>query len=549
MPVGVAYGYFGPLTQAAVAKWQAANGVMPAAGYWGPISRAKANTMAGAPTTPTTPGSGISTPGVEGNLVVTETSADTDGEISSGQDKVGILGLELEADLSDIRVERIEVNLGSDRDIYRDVADRIYVMHGSTVLASRDLNSSTVIENSDGDYIVTISGINLVVREGDEEVVVIALDAQSTIDSDQEGSSFTVEIPVDGVRGVDGAGINQYAPSTAISESFTVEALAGGDLDITESSDNPESGIVFVDEDNNTDDVLVLAFELDADDQDLIIDSIPVRFVVTENDGVDGPVRRAVLKNGSTVLDTVTIPSSATTTSEILFDDLDLALDEGDSVELMVYVDLNDADISTFATTTTLVASVSATPWLNWDVEDAEGDDATISGSATGGTMTFYVGGLSANLTDSDEVAVLNLDSTNADNQGQYTIRLNVTAEEETAWIALTAASSTSADSSNVGVAFYMEDASTGSAVMTGTTTATLSQVSGGTVTGGYVRVNPGQTTTLELVVYHDAAATGIFRVQLDSVGFNQSSEAAPNQEITLTPESDFESGSIQVLE
>src|SRR3989344_9140435 len=33
MPIGVSYGYFGPLTKAAVAAWQAANGVAPAVGY------------------------------------------------------------------------------------------------------------------------------------------------------------------------------------------------------------------------------------------------------------------------------------------------------------------------------------------------------------------------------------------------------------------------------------------------------------------------------------------------------------------------------------
>src|SRR3989344_6829774 len=33
--------YFGNLTKNAVAKWQAANGVAPAVGYFGPISRAK----------------------------------------------------------------------------------------------------------------------------------------------------------------------------------------------------------------------------------------------------------------------------------------------------------------------------------------------------------------------------------------------------------------------------------------------------------------------------------------------------------------------------
>ncbi|MBI4134777.1 MAG: peptidoglycan-binding protein [Candidatus Sungbacteria bacterium] len=42
--------YFGPATRAAVGKWQAGNGVSPAAGYFGPLSQAKYNSLvAGAP--------------------------------------------------------------------------------------------------------------------------------------------------------------------------------------------------------------------------------------------------------------------------------------------------------------------------------------------------------------------------------------------------------------------------------------------------------------------------------------------------------------------
>lgn len=49
--------YFGSLTRIALAKWQAANGVAPASGYFGPITRAKLSSMgAAAPSTPTTPG-------------------------------------------------------------------------------------------------------------------------------------------------------------------------------------------------------------------------------------------------------------------------------------------------------------------------------------------------------------------------------------------------------------------------------------------------------------------------------------------------------------
>jgi hypothetical protein len=62
--------YFGSLTQSAVAKWQAAQSVSPAVGYFGPISRAKYDSVAmvvtpGTGTTPGTP----ATPGTPGVVI------------------------------------------------------------------------------------------------------------------------------------------------------------------------------------------------------------------------------------------------------------------------------------------------------------------------------------------------------------------------------------------------------------------------------------------------------------------------------------------------
>src|SRR3989344_9145128 len=56
--------YFGGLTRAAVAKFQAANGISPTAGYWGPLTRAKANSLcvAGGTTGGGTTGGGTVTP-------------------------------------------------------------------------------------------------------------------------------------------------------------------------------------------------------------------------------------------------------------------------------------------------------------------------------------------------------------------------------------------------------------------------------------------------------------------------------------------------------
>src|SRR3989338_5992595 len=57
---GGATGYFGSVTRAAVAAWQAGNGVSPAAGYFGSISRGKYSTLV--VVTPPPPGPGP-TPG------------------------------------------------------------------------------------------------------------------------------------------------------------------------------------------------------------------------------------------------------------------------------------------------------------------------------------------------------------------------------------------------------------------------------------------------------------------------------------------------------
>lgn len=67
---GGATGYFGNVTKNAVMAWQAANGVSPAAGYFGSLSQAKYNGMvASAPSTPSTPPTSTpSTPGTPASV-------------------------------------------------------------------------------------------------------------------------------------------------------------------------------------------------------------------------------------------------------------------------------------------------------------------------------------------------------------------------------------------------------------------------------------------------------------------------------------------------
>lgn len=58
--------YYGSLTKAAVAKWQAANSVSPAVGYFGPISQAKYTALGGGAVTTTTGGTVVVAPAAGG---------------------------------------------------------------------------------------------------------------------------------------------------------------------------------------------------------------------------------------------------------------------------------------------------------------------------------------------------------------------------------------------------------------------------------------------------------------------------------------------------
>src|SRR5579862_4407637 len=74
-------GYFGAATQAALARFQAANGISPASGYFGPKTRAFVNSMSvstGTTTTGTTT-TGTTTTGTTGTQTTTNVSAPATG--------------------------------------------------------------------------------------------------------------------------------------------------------------------------------------------------------------------------------------------------------------------------------------------------------------------------------------------------------------------------------------------------------------------------------------------------------------------------------------
>ena len=112
IPAGVSKGYFGAMTQSALAKWQAAVGITPASGYFGPISRAK---LADAGTTTggsTTGGSSTGLKGGDGDIQsIDKTTSGTETTLGEG-DTEDVLGFDLEADdNSDLEVTSVRVDI------------------------------------------------------------------------------------------------------------------------------------------------------------------------------------------------------------------------------------------------------------------------------------------------------------------------------------------------------------------------------------------------------------------------------------------------------
>lgn len=410
MPAGVAYGYFGPLTQSALAKYQAEAGISPAAGYFGPITRAKVNAMAGGTTTggTTTGGTttgGITTPGAEGTLTVTSNSAGLVSTVYEGDDMVAIYGFNVEAKNSDIAVQRIKVNLGDSSKIYNKGYSKMYVTVDGSTLASVDLNSSTVVKEG-STYYITITGFNLVVPKGGKKQVILKADVMPSIDStDMDGSgsddldNISITIPANGVRGVDGAGIDQYGPSSALtgrSTSFSAELADTATLNMSLNSSSPKKAEIFAtagSNENELDKATLMVFDLKAEKDDVEVTDMLVTVTKTGSGGANASTT-VYLFDGSTELDSASLVNSGAAGSTFSFTDLDYVVPKDTTKTLTLKADIRSAN----GTAATFQASASTTGTSAIVTENSQGDSVTESGSATGYSISVRNQGLEVSL-------------------------------------------------------------------------------------------------------------------------------------------------------
>ena len=378
--VSPASGYFGSITKAAVMKFQSENGV-PSTGFVGPLTRAKLNGSASV----STPSTGsVSTPvvnsGVEGSLTVEEESV-SNSSVREGDTMKPLLGINVEAKLSDISLQRIKLQLGTTTAFYTKVYKTLYITDASgKVLAQADLNSNTVTKNG-SDYEITFGGLNYVVQKDQEKVLVVKGDLYASI-KDADRGNKTITLPENGVRGVDGAGIDQYGPTNAFSETVSVSTslVDSATLKLSTNSSNVKAADIVAAEGSNEDELLdssaptILLFDLRAEKDNVLVTDITSQ--VTKSGAGSAVASKAYLYDGSNLLDSSTIASNGVVT----FDDIDYTVQKDTTKTLSLKVDIKTANAT--------VANISATTSASSIVaENSVGSSISATGSAVGETM------------------------------------------------------------------------------------------------------------------------------------------------------------------
>ena len=176
---------------------------------------------------------------------------------------------------------------------------------------------------------------------------------------------------------------------------------------------------------------------------------------------------------------------------------------------------------------TTLVFQVVGSTGVDAEGVDS-GDDATVDGSQSSATHTVALTGVAVEPVSTSQ-SVTTPGDTAANTYGTYTIKFDVTAIEDDAYINDVAASTTAATN---GATFALVGDTYAGPAASATLTATAD------MSGGFYVVREGDTETFTLTVTLNPTTAGTFGIRLNEVLFN---DTAANYDTTFTVDSSNE--------
>jgi len=254
-------------------------------------------------TTPTTPLSGTT----EGTLTVTASATPADAQtIYAGQEKVSVASLSVKALGSDIKVDRLDINFTTRP--WLNIST-ITIADAGTDIISYDVTSANTIEVTAGSsYMIRLIGLNITVPDGVTKTLTVKVNPKLVAGTTTSGA-LTYQILANAVRGIDGASITQYAPSTALTaRTFTVSSTTGA-MAVSVNASNPVARAVIGSATAATENVELLRFDIKATVNDVIVSQI----MATLTDG-SSVLQTLKLYDGDTLLAATSTSGSATST-------------------------------------------------------------------------------------------------------------------------------------------------------------------------------------------------------------------------------------------
>ncbi len=382
MPIGVDYGYFGTLTKAAVAEWQKANDVSPAAGYFGPISRAALEALAAAaPATPATESlcpNGMTlasnctvAPAVPGGTTPVVGLDNTDGSISATRDNYAgdqsmkkgdtkdIYAVKLQATAGKVAVTRFDVRMNARPHLYFTKLTLKDSSNGAVIAEKSISSSADVTELSSGsDYLVRFDNLNYVVEPNNNKVLVVSATVSANTDKIPDtGATVKVMVGPSGIRTLNGKG---YTDALSIGNSnFTGDIRtitlastgSNGNIVARLNSGSPLARTQAISTSGETEAVVLGIFDLKAENQNSKVENLTISL---GTDGADPSdfIKRLKLSDGSRTYTADSVAASST------FSSLDIQISKDQWKTLTVTADIADADDITGVASTTATINV-----------------------------------------------------------------------------------------------------------------------------------------------------------------------------------------------
>lgn len=534
-------GYFGSLTQAAVAKFQAAAGITPAAGYYGPMTAAAvaARCTSTTTTTTTTTSNSSTLQGSAGSITVDALSDFSAEEVGEGDEDVEVLAFEIEADedsdvqISSIKVEFVESGSTSSEDL-TDYAESVSVWFNGEKVGEDDAEDFN--ENSDV-YTKTISLDDVVIEAGETEELVVAVTALNNLDSgDIDSDAWTADVL--NVRFKDGDGVTttEDTDADALEKTFDFATFATSndvELQITNGDEDiNDAHVINVDASDDTDNVSLLSFNVEAEgDSDLTINDLPVIVTTTEAAGTDFDDPDDVIISLYLYADGQKIGTESLSTGDangdtetVTFEDLDYTIDAGDEVEFIVKAKLQDTG-SALDDGDTVSVDITSTERALIDAEDETGEELAtgdMTGTATGGTHAVYDIGFELDLVSVDQDKTFESETSGTGDRGTFVIKYSVTAFDGDIYIDNTCVEDNDGSEVSTATSYSVSNNGSNSTSCTVTSTAT-------TDGGNAFLIEEGETETITLTVQVTATADSSAYVSLEAIGWDDAAGGDDN--------------------